>query len=86
MGIGVNVVGEREVDNLELAKFIANTMGKSLDYEMVDFHGDRPGHDLRYSLDGEKMKRLGWTLPVDFENSLKETILWTLNNPEWLEE
>lgn len=86
IGEKYNIVGEREVDNLELAKFISNVIDKPLKYEMVDFHGDRPGHDLRYSLDGEKMKGLGWKLPVDFENSLRETILWTLDNQEWLEE
>ena len=34
---------------------------------MVDFHSDRPGHDLRYGLDGTKMKNMGWSLPIDFE-------------------
>jgi dTDP-glucose 4,6-dehydratase len=86
IGEKYNVVGEREVDNLELAKFIADTIGKPFDYEMVDFHGDRPGHDLRYSLAGEKMQSLNWRLPVDFEESLKETILWTLKNKQWLEQ
>ena len=52
-----NIVGKDEIDNLELAKFIAKTQGKDLKYEMVDFHSQRPGHDLRYSLDGSKMKK-----------------------------
>ena len=52
---------------------------------MVDFHSDRPGHDLRYCLSGEKMKSMGWELPVNFEDSMRETILWTLENPEWLD-
>ena len=52
---------------------------------MVDFHSTRPGHDLRYSLSGEKMKSMGWELPINFEDSLRETIEWTLENPEWLE-
>ena len=51
---------------------------------MVDFHCSGPGHDLRYALDGNKMKALGWSLPVDFEDSLRRTIEWTINNPEWL--
>lgn len=86
VGEKYNIVGEKEVDNLEIAQFIADVAEKSLDYEMVDFHSSRPGHDLRYSLSGEKMAKLGWKLPVNFEDSLRSTIEWTLANPEWLEE
>ena len=86
VGEKYNVVGEKEVDNLELAQFIAATLRKPLIYEMVDFHSKRPGHDLRYSLSGDKMAFLGWKLPIDFENSLRATIEWTLENLEWLEE
>lgn len=79
-----NIVGEKEVNNLDIALFIAKTLGKPLNYELVDFHSSRPGHDLRYALDGAKMHRLGWRLPRTFEQSLKKTILWTLENPKWL--
>ena len=79
-----NIVGETETDNLELAEMIAEILGKELKYEMVDFHSQRPGHDLRYALDGEKMKSLGWVHPVPFKESLKNTIEWTLNRKEWL--
>lgn len=79
-----NVVGEREVDNLEMARFIARVIGKPLNYKMVDFHSSRPGHDLRYALDGARMKELGWTLPKTFEESLEKTIRWYLKYPEWL--
>tara|TARA_R100000995_G_scaffold83975_1_gene61316 strand:+ start:52 stop:1047 length:996 start_codon:yes stop_codon:yes gene_type:complete len=85
IGEKYNVVGEKEVDNLELAQLIAKIVGKPLKYEMVDFHSDRPGHDLRYSLSGEKMKSMGWELPVNFEDSMNETVKWTIENPEWLE-
>ena len=44
-----NVVGEEEIDNLQLAEMIANVVGKPLNYTMVDFHSSRPGHDLRWS-------------------------------------
>ena len=54
-----NIVGKDEINNLELAEFIAKIQNKSLKYEMVDFHSSRPGHDLRYSLDGSKMKKIG---------------------------
>jgi len=80
-----NIVGEKEINNLEMAQFIAKVLGKELKYEMIDFHSSRPGHDLRYALDGTKMKELGWKLPMTFEQSLEKTIKWTLNNPKWLE-
>ena len=86
IGEKYNIVGEREVDNLEMAQFIAKTLDKPLNYEMVDFHSDRPGHDLRYGLDGTKMEEMGWHIPVPFEESLKKTILWTVDNKKWLEE
>ncbi len=81
-----NIVGEREVDNLELAKFIAGVLGKTLNYKLVDFHSSRPGHDLRYALDGAKLKDLGWSVPINFEKSLEKTIKWYLkpNNEKWL--
>lgn len=79
-----NIVGEAEVDNLAMAQYIAEVLGKELKYEMVDFHSSRPGHDLRYALDGLKMKALGWNLPVDFKESLKTTIEWTLKHDKWL--
>lgn len=79
-----NIVGEKEVSNLEMAQFIAKVIGKELQYEMVDFHSSRPGHDLRYSLDGSKMRSIGWELPKTFEQSLEKTVKWTLENQEWL--
>ena len=79
-----NIVGEREVDNVEMAQMIADFMGKELRYELVDFHSSRPGHDLRYALDGTKMRSLGWTPPLPLEASLERTVRWTLNHPEWL--
>lgn len=80
-----NIVGEREVSNLELAKLIAEIQGKPLSYEMVDFHSSRPGHDLRYALDGTKMEAMGWKPPVTFTESLKRVVRWTLQHKErWL--
>jgi len=81
-----NIVGEKEIDNLALAQFIAKVIGKPLKYEMVDFHSSRPGHDLRYGLDGTKLKEMGWVHPKTFEDSLTKTIQWTLEHPEWYQE
>jgi dTDP-glucose 4,6-dehydratase len=53
---------------------------------MVDFHSSRPGHDLRYSLDGGKLAKLGWRHPIQFEESLEKTVKWYLDNPKWLQD
>lgn len=79
-----HIVGEKEINNLQLAELIASIIGKKLSYEIVDFHSSRPGHDLRYALDGEKIKESGWTPPIPLEDSLRSTINWTLKHPEWL--
>lgn len=80
-----NIVGDKEMDNLSLAKLVAKIMGKELKYEFVDFHATRPGHDRRYALDGTKLKReYGWHAPLDFETSLKRYIDWTLKRPQWI--
>jgi len=79
-----NLVGEKEVNNLDLAQFIAKVLYRPLNAKLVDFHSSRPGHDLRYALDGSKMKELGWRLPTSFETSLEKTVDWTVNHYEWL--
>ena len=86
MGEAYNLTGEKEISNLEMAEIIASVIGKELKYEMVDYHSSRPGHDLRYGLDGDKMRAMGWVLPVGFEESIRRTVAWTLAHPKWLEE
>ena len=86
IGEKYNISGEKEVSNLEMAQYISKFMNKELDYEMVDFHSDRPGHDLRYGLDGSKLFNMGFKLPLNFEESLRKTVEWTLDNQKWLEE
>lgn len=81
-----NIVGEKEIANLDLAKLIGEIMGKEAKTKMVDFHSSRPGHDLRYALDGSKLKKAGFEFPINFEDSLKKTVEWSLkdNNKKWL--
>lgn len=79
-----NIVGEKEVSNLEMASAIAKIQERPLLYEMVDFHSSRPGHDLRYGLNGEKLKNLGFVPSVSFEKSLEKTVTWSLKNERWL--
>ena len=88
VGEKYNISGEKEVSNLEMAQMIAKFMHKEneLKYEMVDFHSSRPGHDLRYGLDGSKLFEMGFKLPLNFEESLRKTVEWTLENSKWLEE
>jgi len=84
VGDKFNLVGEDEIDNLSLAEMIARVVGNPLKYELVDFHSSRPGHDLRYALDGSKLKEMGFEYPESFEESLKETVTWYINHDEWL--
>ncbi len=80
-----NIVGSEELNNLELAKIIASCQGKELNYKMVDFHSSRPGHDLRYSLSGEKMKKLGWQPSIKLTERIKQVVEWSLENDIWIE-
>lgn len=85
-----NVVGEREVHNDVLVDTVAGMMGYDSGradelIERVSFHSSRPGHDLRYALDGTKIKLLGWEPPIPLLPSLERTVTWTLKHPEWLE-
>jgi dTDP-glucose 4,6-dehydratase len=86
VGEKYNVVGEKEVNNLEMAEFVAKVLQKDLKYNLVNYHANRPGHDQRYALDGTKLQNMGWKLPLNFEDSLEKTILWTLENAVWLNE
>jgi dTDP-glucose 4,6-dehydratase len=79
-----NVVGDVELNNLEMAETIAELCEKDLKYDLVDHHTTRPGHDYRYALDGKKLKNLGWNAPLEFKKSLKKYIDWTLINKLWL--
>jgi len=85
IGETYNIATGDEVDNLDMAQRIADIMGMTFDYELVNFHENRPGHDQRYSLDGSKLRELGWTPSEDFNLALRKTVEWTLANPRWLE-
>lgn len=85
LGEKYNITEDVELDNLQIAQKIAKYMGKELKFKLVNFHEDRPGHDLRYDLNGSKLKELGWKPVVPFEESLERTIRWTMENQEWLD-
>ena len=79
-----NIVGSEELNNLQLAQIIAEAQDKELKYELVDFHSARPGHDLRYALDGDKMKKLGWEPAKSVQDRIAEVTKWTLANRRWI--
>ena len=83
-----NVRGEQEISNDEMVLLIAKFLGikkeKSQLVEYLSVEGIRPGHDLRYALDGTKLTNLGWAPPVAFEESLERTVKWTTKNPRWI--
>jgi dTDP-glucose 4,6-dehydratase len=83
VGEKYNIVYDQESDNLDLAKCIADIIGKPLNYKLVDPKKTRPRHDFRYSLSGEKMKNMGWSPKISLKEGLKQTIEWFLANPEW---
>lgn len=80
-----NIVGDKQISNLELAEIIAKLMGRELKYNVVDFHSHEPGHDVHYGLDGTKLEKLGWKSPVSFEESMKNTIEWQQQHAGWID-
>lgn len=80
----VNICGEREISNLDLAQMIAGFVGKPLRYELVSWHASRPGHDLAYRMRDDLIRSLGWQRPMDIDRSIEKTVRWYLDNPKWL--
>lgn len=74
--VRLNIVGDKQISNLELVEIIGKLMGKEPKTGLKYFHKDNPGHDLHYGLDGRKLKDLGWKSPVSFEDSMRTTIEW----------
>lgn len=79
-----NVVGDVELNNLELAQMVAEIMGKKLNYRLVQSDSARPGYDRRYALDGSKMTMAGWKPPLEFKEGLEKIVKWTLDRPWWI--
>ena len=78
-----NLGGHSERTNLEVVKIILKQLGKP--ESLITFVTDRPGHDLRYAIDSTKVeKELGWDRTYTFEEGIKDTIDWYVNNQEWI--
>jgi dTDP-glucose 4,6-dehydratase len=76
-----NIGGGSEITNIDITKKILDIMGK--DGSMIEYVKDRPGHDLRYSLDCGKLRKLGWAPENDFDEALKYTVKWYVENQWW---
>lgn len=86
-----NIGGENEWENINLlyllCEKIEQLLGKDKDYykKLITFVKDRPGHDRRYAVNCNKIKReLGWKQQYNFEESLEMTIKWYMNNQDWV--
>ena len=88
-----NIGGENEWTNIDLVnrlcEIVAEKVGKERDYfkKLITFVKDRPGHDRRYAINCDKIKKeLGWKQSVSFDEGLSKTVDWYLGNSEWIEE
>jgi len=79
-----NLVGPEEINNLDLAKKIAEVQNRELIYELIDNHSSRPGHDLRYSLSPNLLKSLGWEPKIILSKRIEEVVNWSLKSKRWL--
>jgi len=76
-----NVAGNQELENLQVVKTILKLAGKP--ESLIEFVKDRPGHDLRYSINADKISALGWKPRTKFEAGIKKTLQWYKQNVEW---
>lgn len=92
LGESYNVGGFNEWKNIDIVHLVCKVMDEKLgrpagtSAELITYVKDRPGHDLRYAIDANKiMNELGWKPSVTFEQGLAKTIDWYLSNEEWLD-
>jgi len=84
LGKVYNISAEEERKNIDVVKLILRKLGKPED--LVTFVKDRPGHDRRYAVDSQRIRReLGWKPTISFEEGLESTIEWYLSHQSWWE-
>ncbi len=76
-----NIATHEEKKNIEVVKKILSLLNKSDD--LIEFVEDRPGHDVRYSITSDKISELGWKPQYNFEDGLKNTVMWYVKNEWW---
>jgi len=82
-GDSYNISADNEIDNMTVVRKILDIMNKS--DNLIEFVEDRPGHDFRYSLNSKKISdELGWKRTTNFEEGIRKTVEWYLDNPEIL--
>jgi dTDP-glucose 4,6-dehydratase len=81
LGEVYNIGGGNEKPNIEVVKLILRQLGKP--ESLITYVKDRPGHDLRYSLNSDKTKALGWKPAFSFEDAMKATVDWYVKNEWW---
>lgn len=77
-----NIGGNNEKRNIDIVKIILDYLKKP--YSLIKYVKDRKGHDLRYAIDSTKMASLGWRPKHMFDDGIKKTIKWYLNNKQWV--
>ncbi len=76
-----NVAGNQELENLQVVKTILKLADKP--ESLITFVKDRPGHDLRYSINAKKLWKVGWKPRTNFNVGIKKTLQWYQQNVEW---
>jgi dTDP-glucose 4,6-dehydratase len=76
-----NVPGPDERTNRDVTAAILDQLGKP--WSLVRSVPDRPGHDRRYAMDGSKIAELGWVCQVRFEEGMRNTVAWYIDNEPW---
>lgn len=76
-----NVSAGNEITNIEIVKRILKILDKPRD--RIEFVTDRLGHDVRYSLNSIKLRKLGWKPQISFDEGIEKTVNWYLNNKDW---
>jgi dTDP-glucose 4,6-dehydratase len=75
-----NISSNDELSNIEIVNKIFEIMNKT---GKIKYVSDRPGHDVRYSINSQKLRKLGWKPQYNFDEALKSTVEWYINNKEW---
>lgn len=92
IGESYHIGNEMEITNLELIEILCNNLDnlapkKYPHSQLITFVQDRPGHDRRYALDCKKIQtELGWRAKNNFQEKIRETIVWYLENDDWLKQ
>ena len=79
-----NITSWNEISNRTIVEKILSLMEKP--NSIIEYVGDRPGHDKRYSIDSSKIQNeIGWKPAYDFDSAIKQTVDWYLKNKDWWE-